>query len=175
VKDETKKLAFWLLPAEPARASFKGLVNDLAARYDAPPFEAHLTLFAGAFDEAFNFAQLDDFQMPAQIVLGIESVQHSEQYTKTLFIRFHPQPELSALRRSMAEIVGGKISDDFDPHLSLIYKTMPPNERAELAKNVQLPFDSVRFDGVKAISTPAEIESAAEVKAWQTLWERPLA
>src|SRR6266542_3735225 len=37
-------IAYWLIPAEPARGFFQGVINDLARRYDAPLFEPHLSL-----------------------------------------------------------------------------------------------------------------------------------
>src|SRR6266496_4609929 len=40
-------IAYWLIPAEPARGFFQGVINDLARRYDAPLFEPHVTIHVG--------------------------------------------------------------------------------------------------------------------------------
>jgi len=41
-------LAYWLLPAPPAREFFRATIGRLAAQYDAPLFEPHLTLAVGS-------------------------------------------------------------------------------------------------------------------------------
>jgi hypothetical protein len=175
VKDDAQLLAFWLTPAEPGRGFFHSVVDDLAARYDAPVFEPHLTLFSTGFDHAFDFAPLEQIPMPHEIELKIDSVQHSDRYTKTLFVRFPPSAELMVLRRDLAKAAGQELPEDYDPHVSLIYKEISPNERSDLAGSIEFPFEFVRFDAVKAISSPAKIESGAEVKAWRSLWERKFA
>jgi hypothetical protein len=63
---------------------------------------------------------------------------------------------------------------EFDPHLSLIYKTMPNQSKAQLARSLQLPFERVSFDRIKAVRTPAKIQTAEDVHAWRSLWERLL-
>ena len=173
VKDDDHKLAFWLLPAAQAGDFFRSLVPDLAARYDAPEFQPHLTLVGGEFDDAFDFRRVETSEMRA-IELEVDNIQHSEKYTKTLFVRFKPNPELSALRESIAQLLGQENEGDFDPHVSLMYKTLPAEEKAELARTLKLPFDRVRFDVIKAVKTPAKIESPEGVHAWRTIWERPL-
>jgi hypothetical protein len=153
---------------------FQALVSDLAARYDAPPFQPHLTLIGSDFHDAFDFSRLDEIQTPAAIELQIDSIQFSEKYTKTLFVRFQPHAELTALRAAVARAIGEDASDDYDPHVSLIYKTMPAEKKAELARNIELPFERVPFDAIKAVAVPEKIETAADVEAWRDVWQRRL-
>ncbi len=40
-------VAYWLTPAEPARSFFASTIAELAARFDAPSFEPHVTIYAG--------------------------------------------------------------------------------------------------------------------------------
>jgi hypothetical protein len=168
------KLAFWLLPAPAPRDVFRSLVHELAARYEAPEFEPHLTLCAGDFDPSFDFASVQERDLPPFIELEVDSIEQSEKYTKTLFVRFKPNAELSALRKSIADLLEEEADGSFDPHVSLMYKTMPAHDRAKLAASVALPFERVRFDRITAIKTPAQIDSPEDVHAWQTLWERSL-
>ena len=170
VEDENRKLAFWLLPAAPAKQFLRSLIDDLAARYDAPSFEPHLTLGSTDFDGRFDFARLDRMQLPDSIELQVDCIQHSEKYTKTVFVRFQSTNDLLALRTT----VSGETTDDFEPHLSLIYKTMPAEMREELARRIDLPIARVRFDGINAISTAVPLKSAEQIKAWQSLWQRNL-
>src|SRR6266446_10713817 len=41
-------IAYWLIPAEPARSFFQGVINDLGRQYDAPLFEPHVTVHFGS-------------------------------------------------------------------------------------------------------------------------------
>jgi hypothetical protein len=63
---------------------------------------------------------------------------------------------------------------EFNPHLSLLYKEMPQDQKAAAASTVELPCERVAFDGLKAIVTPARIETREEVEAWRTIGERRL-
>jgi len=164
-------MAFWLLPAPPAREAFSLLIRELSGRFDAPIFEPHLTLHGSAFDDVFSFEELPQ---PASIELEIVGVEHSDKFTKTVFAQFRKTNEVAEVAAAVARALGDKDNAEFNPHVSLIYKTMPAAEKAELARNIRFPFERVRFDTIKAVSTPARIESREEVESWRTLWERPL-
>ena len=165
-------VAFWLVPARAERDRLASLIAGLAARFDAPVFEPHVTLFGGkiAEEKAADVLQRCDFAMP--IELEIAGVEFSEKFTMTLFVQFRSSQrasELSAAIKTAAEI---ESDYEFNPHLSLLYKEMPEREKAAAALTIELPFDRVAFDGVKAIVTPAGIKTRAEVEAWRTIGER---
>jgi len=173
MKDETQMLAFWLLPAPPAREYFRSMIEQLAQRFDAPGFEPHLTLYGTAFDVA-HLDALGGMPTPGSVELEIERIAFSEKYTKTLFVQFKQQTRLTELSAAVARALGNENGHELNPHLSLIYKELPNEEKAELARTINLPFDRVRFDAMKAVSTPATIESREEVESWRTVWERSL-
>jgi hypothetical protein len=56
-----------------------------------------------------------------------------------------------------------------NPHLSLIYKTMSTAAKREIVNSLSRPFDEVPFDSVKAVISPARIESRADVEAWKVV------
>lgn len=170
MKEQSETLAFWLLPAQPARQFFAALIEELAERFDAPAFEPHLTLFGRPFDPAFDFHGLDRLSFPAWIELETNGLHHSAQYSKTLFVRFKPRPELMKLRAAM----GAAEEDDYDPHLSLLYQKMPAGALEELSRSIKIAFDSMRFATMKVIRTPARLQSREGIEAWRTVWERSL-
>jgi hypothetical protein len=45
-------ITYWLCPAEPARSHFAELIDNLAARFDAPVFEPHVTLYVTPAENA---------------------------------------------------------------------------------------------------------------------------
>ena len=173
MKDETRMLAFWLLPASPAREYFQSLIEDLAQRFDAPAFEPHLTLYGAPFDDA-KYSLLPGMQLSGSVELEIEGIEFSEKYTKTLFVQFRLEAELTELSAAVARAFGNENGPELNPHLSLIYKTMPNAEKEELARTLQLPFNRVRFEVVKAVVTPSTIDSREGVESWRTVWEKSL-
>jgi 2'-5' RNA ligase len=165
-------VAFWLMPARAERDRFTSVIAELAARYDAPVFEPHVTLIGGKLDEqkAADVLQRCTFSEP--IELEIAGVETSEKYTKTLFVQFRPSPLASELSDAITAAANITSDYEFNPHLSLLYKEMREVEKAAAASRIELPFDRVTFDGLKAIVTPAEITSRKEVEAWRTIGER---
>ncbi len=76
---------------------------------------------------------------------------------------------LSQLKREFPRASAVKDEYQLNPHLSLIYKTMPPEKKAEIANAVSFPFEEVRFDSAKAVISPADIKSREDVEAWRVV------
>lgn len=163
-------LAFWLMPAGEAKQFFVSLVRELAGRFHAPLFEPHVTLQAteAQADKATSRRLREICASGMPIDLEIERIDFSPQYTKTLFVRFHPSAPASALSKALSS---GSAGYEFNPHLSLLYKELPEDVKRETAAGIRVPFPRAQFDAVKVISTPAAIATAAGVEAWQTVAE----
>jgi putative hydrolase of the HAD superfamily len=154
---------FWLMPAAPYRDLFRDLIRILARRFDAPPFQPHLTLGKASSD-----------YVPAvktgPIRLAMRKLECSSKFTKTLFVRFQPNDSLDRL---VSEL-GGRGKPVRDPHLSLIYARLPAPIKRELADTIQLPFAEVVFDRIQLMSCRSPTESAADVESWRVVASRRL-
>ena len=96
-------IAYWLIPAEPARSFFQGVINDLGRQYDAPLFEPHVTVHVGlnrAAAAESAISQAARFCKP--IKLKALEIDHSSEFIKTLFVQFTLNTEL----RHLNEIIG---------------------------------------------------------------------
>jgi len=169
-------LAYWLIPAEPARSHFRSLIQDLARRFDAPVFEPHVTLYV---TEPGNENPADVLKETLRNIkppsLSIAAINYSDEFTKTLFVEFRPDESLDRLNGKLRAGSASQPEYQLNPHLSLIYKTMSPETKVPLAKSLRLPFDEVRFDSAKAVISPAKIESRADVEAWRVVAEENFA
>jgi hypothetical protein len=167
-------LAFWLRPAAREREFFATLIQELAARYDAPVFEPHVTLnvCAGKAESALDV--LPTLTSRAPIRLEIARVVSSPEFTKTLFVQFRASDEAAQLSAEIERAAPSDTRYHFDPHLSLIYQAMATTEKEGLARTIVLPFQSVVFDSLQLIAAPAQITQRADVEAWRTLAERGL-
>lgn len=147
----------WLLPAEEERNFFQTIIERLAAEFDGPSFQPHLTL--GAFPAGSALPRsIETISLP---IIGVFS---EALFTKTLFVRFRRAVPLRDLRISL-----GLTGRDYDPHLSLLYSRLSPRKKAVVAKAINLPFEVVRFDQIALVRCVSPTETKAEVKSWQGL------
>jgi 2'-5' RNA ligase len=169
-------LTFWLLPAEPARTFFCGLIAELAARFDAPVFEPHVTVYVidAQKDDAMKFLNCASANTGSPR-LSITGIECSDVFTKTLFVQFEPDGDLARLSEDLRRVSASRNDYQLNPHLSLLYKDLDTETKRQLADSIRLPFDEIVFDSVKAVISPAEIRSRAEVEAWRVVAERRLA
>jgi 2'-5' RNA ligase len=169
-------LTYWLVPAEPARSHFLTVIADLAGRFDAPIFEPHVTLYVtGAGNDDPKAVLNETFRNIKPLHLSIIAINYSDEFTKTLFVEFAPNDLLGSLNRKLRAASASQREYRLNPHLSLIYKTMSLETKAQLANSLRLPFDEVRFDSAKAVVSAAKIESRADVEAWRVVAEESFA
>ncbi len=167
-------VAFWLMPARREAAFLVSLVARLAAQHDAPVFEPHLTLYAGQIAAEGAVKVLNSIQLPQSCDLHVERVDSSEKFTKALFVQFRAAPELQQLSNSLRAAVNGDRSYKLNPHLSLLYKEMPHEAKADLARTISIPFQHISFDRLQVIAGNDRASTRSDVESWQTLAARDL-
>ena len=168
-------LTYWLIPAEGARSYFGSLIRDLALRFDAPVFEPHVTLYvtqvANEDPAAVLQSALADFRPLRLSVAGLDC---SDKFTKTLYVQFQPDAALQKLSEKLRAASVSQREYELNPHLSLIYKTMAPEAKREIMNSLHLAFAEADFDSVKAVLSPAKIESREDVESWRIVAAQPL-
>ena len=163
-------IAYWLIPSEPAHSFFQRIINDLARRYDAPVFEPHVTIHVGAdrADAAKN--ALGDAARECKLIgltpLGIDQ---SDEFIKTLFVRFGMSVELRKINDIIRQAANDSSQYELKPHLSLLYKNLAVATRRELAASINVPLSEVTFDAIKAVRCVSPTESGADVEAWHAV------
>jgi 2'-5' RNA ligase len=168
-------IAYWLIPARPGRSVFQTLINDLARRHDAPVFEPHLTIFVGANRPKAAQGVLSHVgRHCAAITLDVLEIYHSSEFTKTLFVQFAPSAELARLKDAIRSAAKDSSHYDLNPHLSLVYKTVPTTVRRELAKSTKLPFSEINFNAITAVRCVSPTQTSADVAAWRVIGTTPL-
>jgi hypothetical protein len=169
-------IAYWLVPAEPARTFFASITRELAARFPAPVFEPHLTVYAGpggAVDPNEVLSRALAEHGPLQ--LSVRDVRSSDQFTKTVFVQFEDDPRLAEISFALRRASADDANYELNPHLSLIYKTMETAVKSELANSIRIPFREVTFDSAKAVACPSPMNTRADVEAWRVVAIQSLA
>ena len=168
------RISYWLIPAEPHRSEFRKAIFNLAQRFDGPVFEPHVTLYSGSegTNEVENVLARATAGL-SEIELRTAGIGHSDQFTKTLFLRLEPCEVLVQLSNELKRSSIG--ADDYTliPHLSLLYALVESAVRVRLVDEVKFA-SLVRFDEVQAVDTGARNESRADVEQWLLIGRRQL-
>jgi hypothetical protein len=167
-------IVYWLIPSKPERELFRAIIGILARQLDAPRFEPHLTISATrenprSVRETFKRIRL------GPIRLRFRSVDWSNRFTKTLFVRFQRNRALDQLNAGLHRAAGIPAGVLRDPHVSLLYKQMSMSAKKQLATTIKLPFSRVSFDSIKAVRCAAPTQTGADVKAWKVVATKSLA
>ena len=109
--------------------------------------------------------------MAGPIELHATGIHFTSKFTKTLFLRFDSSPALEQLRESLGLEIGDQ---SFDPHVSLLYKTLAAEKQSHLAATVHLPFKDVRFDVIEVVRCRVPVTTSTDVAAWEIIGTRRL-
>ena len=163
-------IAYWLIPSEPARSFFKQIINDLACRYEAPLFEAHVTIYVGINrpDAAENALEKAARQCK-RLRLTPLGIDQSAEFIKTLFVQFAMSSELRQINHIIREAAHDSSQYELKPHLSLLYQNLAAAVRAELAASITMPFSEIPFDSLQAIRCVSPTQTGADVEAWEIM------
>ncbi|HEY7001968.1 MAG TPA: hypothetical protein VH330_09515 [Candidatus Udaeobacter sp.] len=168
-------IAYWLLPDEPARRFFQGVINELALRYDAPVFEPHVTVHVGPNSTNAVGAILSKAARGCErIVLRPLEVGGSSEFIKTLFVHFAMDNQLKQLTQNIRAAARDCSDYHLDPHLSLLYRKTSNQDRCLLKRSIEIPFSQVTFDSLRAVRCISPTQSRADVEAWRVVAEKDL-
>ena len=167
--------SFWLIPAKGIREQLRSIILRLANETKAVHFEPHMTIYSGTSDDAEiqNLASALARTFTA-LKLAVLTLDHTDNYTKTLFIRLKdPGPA-----RCMFEAIkkGSARPSEYvlDPHLSLLYKTLPAATRTEICQTLDVPRGTYVFDRLCVIETEIPLTRPEQIKKWRVVYDSPL-
>jgi 2'-5' RNA ligase len=140
------------------------VIGRLAREFDAVLFKPHVTL---------GFLAQSPAVLPlintAPIRLRPLGIFASASFTKTLFVRFAMTSVLEHLRDSL-----GFYDRRYDPHLSLLYQTVPMEQKTRLAESISLPFSTVIFDQISIVRCTNPTRTRDDVEAWEHMRSKKL-
>lgn len=164
----THPVAFWLLPAVPDHARLSAIVDALCREFDAPPFEPHLTLHVGECVQDDVGALLRRVVAAAEpMALVASGTSHSRALFKTLFVEFAPDPRPAALQAALARELATRSDYALEPHVSLLYKTLPAVRRAALARRFDFRGEQFAFDQIAAVMPANGSPDWTPVDGWR--------
>jgi hypothetical protein len=164
----SKAVIYWLTPAKPEYDLFRDFIRILAKQFHAPEFAPHLTLCVEHGGRSPRTVMNQIRSRPIRLRVG--AIGLSAKFTKTLFVRVKSSPRLEKLVTDL----GGSPKSSRDPHISLIYRKLPPRIKRELAVAIELPFREILFDSIKAVRCIVPSRTRGDVESWRILATRKL-
>jgi hypothetical protein len=166
----TERISYWLVPVARDKERFEDIIRRLAARFDAPVFEPHVTVYSGPLGPRENIADIvvSTAVKTSELELQSSGIAHSEQFTKTVFVEFAMNGVLAKLSGALKQRSAQPAHYELKPHLSLIYAPLAVPARERLAHELVLP-GTVRFDALKAIVSSNQVRTREDVGAWRVV------
>lgn len=140
------KYSLWLEPEGNIGYRLQERIEKLGKKYDTPLFEPHVTLLGDLRHGETELIQLTDTLAgslhPLELLLTKADCGNS--FYQSIFVHVEKSKELQSARKIACRLFDKNDSEDYMPHLSLLYGDMSRNEK-ELILNVMEREFQIRF------------------------------
>ncbi len=168
-------LSVWLVPQKDDENYLSKIIQDLDKEYNAPIFTPHLTLFGNISIELDKLkSTIDDvFDKVKPFEIQKTRINQSEAFFKTVFIEFELNNILKNLFTAFSEKTDKRDLSTFKPHVSLIYKTMPEDEKLKIIEKLEVK-DKYVINRVFINAPKIGDTDHHDVESWRTLYKKTL-
>lgn len=174
-KSTNNLFSVWLVPQRKEEKELSKIVKNLAQRYNSPVFIPHLTLLGNAtisFDD-LKSAVDEVFENKKPFTIKKTKLNQSEQFFKTVFIEFELSDILKNLFTELSEKTDKSSVENFKPHISLMYKLMPEDEKLRIIKNLNVR-DNFTINDVYINAPKKGDTDFLNVEGWRVLYKKGL-
>lgn len=149
---DSTPFAVWLIPAPSDRRWLSKVIQDYAAEYDAPAFEPHLTLYSGVVQPKDDLKSiLSESSALAPITLEVMGLNYAENFFRTGFIVLALNEHLTQLSRAIHDRLLAPQDYTLEPHLSLMYKDIPIEQKRLAMLRFIVSVQTITFDTIKVV------------------------
>lgn len=168
-------LSVWLVPKESDKNYLQTIIQNLAKEYDSPSFTPHLTLISDTNIKLNDLIKIIDevFEKTKAFKIQKTNVSQSELFFKTVFIEFELNENLKTLFNNLSEKIDKRRIEEFNPHISLIYKKMSENEKLNIIKNLSIKNDFI-IDKVVINAPGVGQNDFMDISSWRNVYEKKL-
>ena len=147
------------------------IIRRLAEQYDAPVFDPHVTVYGGCFADDDAMCELLDATVTnvPPLALTVTKLDVTDEFFKTLFIAFEPSAELAHLSEQMRRRLSCPAPYDLQPHLSLLYKQMPADEKRRIIAGLDPPPRRITCNEARIVSPTNLTAGWRDVSSWRTI------
>jgi len=132
--------AIWLTFSKSDREYLKNIIDKISEKYQAPKFEPHITIY-GLIDSEISLIET----IAKEITLNQNSflvkkseILQSDELWKTVFIELKTSQQLESIHKEFKKYFEKISKYEFNPHISLIYKILPTEERIKIINELNI-------------------------------------
>lgn len=132
--------AIWLTFSKNDREYLKKIIDELAEKYHAPKFEPHITVY-GLVDSEMSLIE----NIAKEVTLNCNSflvekseILQSEELWKTVYVELKMNDQLELIYKNLRKHFEKIVKYEFNPHTSLIYKTLPMEEKIKIINELNI-------------------------------------
>jgi 2'-5' RNA ligase len=145
------------MPCSEDEQRFSAVVQKLAAHFDSPAFQPHLTLVEDMprTCEELELLLIRLADRAVSFEAQVEAIEESALYYRSFYARFPVVSPLRSLKEKAVDLFGVGSLDTFTPHISLAYgiPESPEKSQAIAALQSKLRGMSVTFNRVCIVSS----------------------
>lgn len=154
--------AIWLIPQADIQAELEQLITKLSKEYNGPCFAPHITLLTG-----LSGGKQELIDKTSELALKINEfkvtscrLEAGDSYYRSLYLKIVEAGSLIVSYQCAKSLFNQQESDEFMPHLSLLYGSQPRKIKVQLIENlkgkVRLDLHVDRIELVTAHGLPEE-------------------
>lgn len=131
------KYATWLTFSNDDEEYLTKVIRDLGTQYSAPYFVPHITIYGLVQIKLFQLEKI--VKKNSEIVsfpVRKRSILQSGNFWKTVYIQIARNRILDELYSKLSDELRNYTDYEFNPHISLIYKTTDVSERKKIMRNI---------------------------------------
>ncbi|NJK77781.1 MAG: hydrolase [Nanoarchaeota archaeon] len=130
--------AVWLTFSKEDREYLKNIIDKISEKYQAPKFEPHITIY-GLVDSKISIIENiveESILNQNSFLVKKSEISQSEELWKTVFIELKNNQQLDSIHNNLKKYFENISKYEFIPHISLIYKILPIEERKQIVKEL---------------------------------------
>lgn len=161
--------AIWLTFSKSDRDYLKNVIDTISKKYNSPKFEPHITVYGliNSKLDLINNVINEVAQNCNSFVVKKSNVSHSEELWKTIFIELKMNQQLKLVNENLQKHFEKILKYEFNPHISLIYKILPKEEKIKIINELNLKNEFV-------VDTIAVQEFFSDIEKWKIVKKHEL-
>lgn len=165
----------WLVPQKDDEEELTNTVNNLATEHSSPIFNPHLTLIGDVSVSYENLKSAVDETALNQSEFTVKSagLNQSEAFFKTVFIEFEINETLKNLFQTLSQKTDKRSIDTFKPHISLMYKLMPEEEKRKIIQSLSVK-NGYTMGSLYIVAPKVGDSDFMDVEGWRILYKKDL-
>lgn len=165
----------WLVPHKKEEKELNKIVKNLAKKYNSPIFIPHLTLLGNAIISFEDLKSIVDevFENKKPFTIKKTKLNQSEQFFKTVFVEFELSDVLKNLFTALSKKTDKSSIKNFKPHISLIYKLMPEDEKLKIIESLDVKNNFI-VDSAYIVAPKKGDTDFLNVEGWRVLYKKDI-